>query len=223
MNTSNILLRRALARKTAALKTIALEAVALDAARCRAEDSQRRAEKKIKKAMWLVKKVVKMLKAERKAKRAEEELENPDSPISEEEELELALQQYKAFGEEYRKRKEELDTNLLEGNLSHYEHRWEVGLARLIMADNRQHCGWVGWDEYVDRDFSTQRKAECMAWHDKSANLFEERYWKLLILAADCILDGTSCITINALLEAALQCMEDWGDSLGRDDGQNRL
>lgn len=224
MNTTNASLRAALARKTAALETLAREAVSLDAVRLRAENAQRlaekkaeKAEKKTKRAMLLVKKVVKMLKAKRKARETEREESISPTPEPEENELREIQKRYKARGDVYLEEKAKLDADLLDGKLTEHKYRWKLGIERLDIAAHQQQCGWVSWKDEVDRDFWTKRKAECMAWHDKSASLFEQKYWILLVMATDGILDVNDTCAVKALLKTALDFMEDWGNSLGRD------
>lgn len=203
MNTSIIRLRKALSRKTAALKTVIHEAAALDAARRSAIARARRAEK-------LVKKLVKLLRAERKVNTAERN--KSESPEPEEEEPEVVLQRYKAFRDEYLQKKEKLDADLLEGNLTRKKHRVKLDCARIDMAQQQQHYGWPDWTWTADHDCWIQRKAECMAWHDQAADSFEKRYWRLVALAAESITEGNSAASIVALLDAAHEYLNDWDE-----------
>ncbi|KAH0351898.1 hypothetical protein KCU81_g2165, partial [Aureobasidium melanogenum] len=211
MNASSIFARKALASTTTALKTVALNAASLDAARCRAKARTKRAEKKTKKAMSLVKKVVKLLKAERKAKETKREKSESPEPYKSEAELEEMHQRYQDAGHRYLEQKAKLERDMREDRLSAKEYKLELENARIDMATVQLKNGW-GDIEFVRASDWIERKAECMAWQGRSECGWEEKYWRTLAFAAECVADG-SAWGVEGLLSAARDFLNEWGMS----------
>ncbi|KAG9696440.1 hypothetical protein KCU95_g2331, partial [Aureobasidium melanogenum] len=214
MNASSMFLREALARKTAALKTVVHEATALDAARRSATTRARRAEKKAKKAMLLVKNVLKLLKAEKKANETKKEKSLSPEPYKSEAELEEMDQKYQAAGQKYLEQKAKLERDLREDRLSAKEHKLELENARIDMATVQLDNGW-GDIEFAREPDWIERKAEYMAWQGRSERGWEEKYWRTLVFAAECIVDG-SAFGVEELLSAAREFLDQWGSCWGQ-------
>ncbi|KAG9946003.1 hypothetical protein KCU85_g6916, partial [Aureobasidium melanogenum] len=209
MNASSIFLREALARKTAALRTVIYEAAALDAARRSAIARARRAEKKTKKAMLLVKRVLKLLKVERKANETKREKSESPEPYKSEAELEEMHQRYQDAGQKYLEQKAKLERDMREDRLSAKEYKLELENARIDMATVQLDNGW-GDIEFARASDWIERKAEYMAWQGRSECDWEEKYWRTLAFAAECVADG-SAWGVEGLLSAAREFLNEWG------------